>query len=358
MLIRKISLLVFMLFLSLVLIVGCAAEDVDDVIDDPVDDEPAVDEPVEDEFVSISLGNLYAIDEIHSVTMVMFKELVEEKSEGSIEIEFFPAGQTGTGPDQLEMVMQGTQDMFFGGTGWSAAYIDNHMHESLFFLFDNREQHIKFLESDYVRATEQQLLDQYNVRTIEGMFLRTPRHLVSTEPIQTLEDLEGKRWRVPESQGYLESADALASAVTIDFGEVYVAFQQGIVDIAEGIAPSVYNMGFHEVAPNITKTAHVHGNVDLWINEDVWQNLSANQQAVLEEAAAQAAVYFTEEMLTLEEEFFQKMEDEGATIFEFDEDEKARWKAIVAEQAVPLLEEMGAYDEGLYEEIVEFLEGQ
>lgn len=343
-------LLIGLLLFSVFMIVGCGAEE------SVVEETEPVEEETTDEFVKLSIGNLYSIDEPHSLAIIRFQELVEEKTGGTVEIEFFPAAQTGGGPVQLESVMQGTQDMFFGGTGWSATFVKNHMHESLFFLFDSKEQHVKFLQSDYIKDTQQQLLDNYNMRTLPGMALRSPRQLVSTKPVETLEDLAGMRWRVPASQAYPESADALSSAVTIAFSEVYVALQQGIADIVCGIAPSVYDMKFYEVAPYITKTAHVHAKVDLWINEDSWKKLSANQQAAMNEAAIEMADYFTQIMEDNEEKYFKMMEDEGATILEFSDEERARWKQVVAENAVPALVASGAYDEGLYEEIIEFLE--
>jgi TRAP-type C4-dicarboxylate transport system substrate-binding protein len=344
-------LLVGLLIFTVFLIAGCGAEE------SVVEETEPVEEEAVDEFVKLSIGSLYSVEEPHSMAIIKFQELVEEKTGGTVEIEFFPAAQTGGGTVQLESVMQGTQDMFFDGTGWSATFVKNHMHESLFFLFDSKEQHVKFLQSDYIKDTQQQLLDNYNLRTLPGMALRSPRQLVSTEPVQTLEDLAGMRWRVPASQAYPESADALASAVTIAFSEVYVALQQGIADIVCGIAPSVYDMKFYEVAPYITKTAHVHAKVDLWINEDSWKKLSANQQAAVNEAAVEMANYFTQMMEENEEKFFELMEAEGATILEFSDEERARWKQLVAEKAVPALVAQGAYDEGLYEEIIAFLEG-
>ena len=51
-----------------------------------------------------------------------FKTMVEEKSNGSIKVEYYPAGQVGTGDDLTELMQTGSVDMSWRAIDWYSKF--------------------------------------------------------------------------------------------------------------------------------------------------------------------------------------------------------------------------------------------
>ncbi len=349
----RMSLVLFILFIAFIVIVqlGCQT---DGTIDDATDTENGV---TDLEVVTLSAGTIFPIDDPHSLAVIKFGELLNEKTGGTINIELFPAGQTGGAVAQLEMLSEGTQDIFFEGAGWVGSYVPNIIEDSLFFALSDRDEQYKYLESDFCKDAHGEFSKEWNIRILANNFLRAPRAIVSKTPISSLEDIKGKKWRLPAAAGWPESAVALgASPVQVPWGEVYLALQQGVVDMACSMEESIYTMKFHEVAPYITLSGHILQNCQLYINEDVFQSLSPEQQDAMIEAAYEAGDYYSALTTEAAEINLKLCEEEGATIIYLDDEEKERWKKAVYEGAVKQLEDDGKWDVGRFTEIRAFLD--
>jgi TRAP-type transport system periplasmic protein len=74
----------------------------------------------------------------------------------------------------------------------------------------------------------------------------------------------------------------------VEFAEVYLALQQGVVDGQENPIPTIQAMGFHEVQDYINLTAHIQSSTQKLIAEGVWEQLSEPQQEALVEAVEEA----------------------------------------------------------------------
>jgi len=61
--------------------------------------------------IQLSLGHTNNTDHHYQVLAESFKKIVEEKSNGQLIINIFPAEQLGSGSEMLESVKSGTQDM-------------------------------------------------------------------------------------------------------------------------------------------------------------------------------------------------------------------------------------------------------
>ena len=61
--------------------------------------------------IQLSLGHTNNTDHHYQVLAESFKKIVEEKSNGQLIINIFPAEQLGSGSEMLESVKSGTQEM-------------------------------------------------------------------------------------------------------------------------------------------------------------------------------------------------------------------------------------------------------
>ena len=104
--------------------------------------------------------------------------------------------------------------------------------------------------------------------------------------VRSLEDLKGLKFRSPGNQGRILQKLGM-TPVTLPGGEIFPALQSGAIDGAEWIGP--YNdlaLGFYQVC----KYYYSHGyhepgaGLQLMINEQAWQSLDAELQAIVRTA--------------------------------------------------------------------------
>ena len=104
--------------------------------------------------------------------------------------------------------------------------------------------------------------------------------------VRSLEDLKGLKFRSPGNQGRILQKLGMTT-VTLPGGEIFPALQSGAIDGAEWIGP--YNdlaLGFYQVC----KYYYSHGYhepgaaLQLMINEQAWQSLDAELQAIVRTA--------------------------------------------------------------------------
>ena len=83
------------------------------------------------------------------------------------------------------------------------------------------------------------------------------RNFYAKTPINTPDDLKGKKIRVQQSPASVAMANAFgAAAAPMGFGEVYTAIQQGVIDGAENNELALTNNKHGEVAKYYTYNKH------------------------------------------------------------------------------------------------------
>ncbi|MDP7295512.1 MAG: TRAP transporter substrate-binding protein DctP, partial [Vicinamibacterales bacterium] len=97
--------------------------------------------------------------------------------------------------------------------------------------------------------------------------------------------LQGLKIRVQKSVLAMQMVETLGGAPTpIDWGELYSALDQGVVDGAENNRPSYVVARHHEIARYYSLDEHSRQPDVLVINPDAWASLSADHQAALTRA--------------------------------------------------------------------------
>lgn len=110
--------------------------------------------------------------------------------------------------------------------------------------------------------------------------------------INTVEDLKGLKFRIPGFGGDVIE-EVGGTAVTLPGGEIFAALQSGAIDAGEMAGPWIdLGFGFYKAAkyfynPGFQEPTSAES---LGINLDLWNDLSAADQAVIKMAAAQENV--------------------------------------------------------------------
>ena len=231
-------------------------------------------------------------------------ERVNVLSGGRIAIEILPTGAVVPHPETLEAVgagiLQGhmTDPSYFAGRDPAFAMIGN--------LVGAWGDPLEFLEYMNYGGGEElynELVNPYNVHLI-GASATGLEAFVSSRPIRSVADLEGLRLRAPEGMVYDIFSLAGASPVNLPGSEVYTSLERGVIDAADyTVFATNHSLGLHEFAayPNYPGF-HSLPMVAVSINMDVWNELPADLQGILEMSVDQLAIDTVMRLRVLDQE--------------------------------------------------------
>lgn len=251
-----------------------------------------------------------------------FAELVSEKSGGRITIEVFPAGQLGDEKTVYQTLQMGggTIDMCRGNTNSMNDFGLKKMNLfGLPFIFRDREHLWNVLNSE---IGEEILAEPQEVSSsMVGLFYldEGSRNFftIGSKPVNSIEDFQGLKLRVPTTDLMSDTAAALGVQSTpISFSELYSAIQSGTVDGAEQPHSGYVSNKFYEVAPNYILTGHTYSPGIVLMSESSWNKLDAEDQALIMEAGKETEEWNRANIEELDNDLLQQAKDAGANVIE------------------------------------------
>jgi tripartite ATP-independent transporter DctP family solute receptor len=111
-------------------------------------------------------------------------------------------------------------------------------------------------------------------------------------PINKPEDLVGVKLRTPADPATVDMFQAMgASTQQINFGELYIAIQQGVVDGQENPLANIHSSKLHEVQKYISITNHKYESMPFVMSAITWGRLSADDRKMIKDAAQEATAF-------------------------------------------------------------------
>jgi tripartite ATP-independent transporter DctP family solute receptor len=275
-------------------------------------------------------------------------KLISEKSNGTIEMQVFPSSQLGSKNDIIDQMLAGDSVITLAD---GAFYADRGVPDFgiVFgpYLFDSWEECWALTESDWWSDQSGQL-EAKGLKLLTANWIYGDRHTLSTKPIRTVDDLKGKKIRVPNNTIQIKGFEVLGATPTpMPLGDVYTALQQGTIDGLENPLPVLYNGKFHEVAKYLTLDAHVK-NFTTWIcGTTFFDTLTPEQQQLLVETGNEAGLYNNDLQQKAEQETLEKFKAEGVEVIEVD-------SSSFKEKSLPFYELpdfTSLWSEGLFETV-------
>jgi len=157
----------------------------------------------------------------------------------------------------------------------------------------------------------------------------------SVHPIETLEDIQGMRIRVQESELMMDMVEALGGKpVPITYGDVYSALQTGEIEGAENNWPSYESVRHYEVARYYSLDEHTRVPEMQLISQVTWERLKPEYQEIIRECAQESSLYERELWVAREKTSEERVRKAGCTLTELLPEEKMRFQ----EAMVPVYE--------------------
>jgi TRAP-type C4-dicarboxylate transport system substrate-binding protein len=198
---------------------------------------------------------------------IAFAKKVEEATGGKLKINVFPAGSSGfKDKEALDAVSENLLQMaeVWGGHVAGQEQIMELMDLPLFVPGDTA---FRFKLWDTLRPLYSDLLKQKYKVTVYDVGQLNPRRLYTKGPVTTLADLKGLKIRAigPADAGWVRALGG--EATTTNWGELYTALQQKVVDGHMAAYGAHLAMKFDEVTEHIYETSNAGPTYFILVND-------------------------------------------------------------------------------------------
>lgn len=275
--------------------------------------------------MTIKLGHDQPERSTHQQAALKFRELVESRTKGDIQVKIFPAQLLGTGTQMVEQVQAGALETALIPTAWIAPVAPSVQILDLPFLFPSRPVAYKVIDGQAGRA----ILGPLNKVNIEGVafweggFKQFTGHF----PIREPKDYEGHKIRTMPAPVIIEQFKAFgATPVPIDFKELYSALQQKIVDGQENPIATTVLMRFYEVQKYLTLSDHGYIAYVFLVHKPLLDRLPTATRDIIVETAREAGRHQRELIAESEKAHLETMRKAGLEITRLTPEQRAKFE--------------------------------
>ena len=265
---------------------------------------------------------------------VEFKRIVEEKTNGSLEVKHFPDNQLGNDRVITESTIFGDIDIGVSSTSPLATLFPDLYAFDAPFLFLSPEDAYAKLDGETGKA----ILKTLEKKGLKGLAFWENgfRNFTnSKKAVAEPADLDGMKIRTMENDVHLAAWRALgANPTPMAFSELFTALQQGTVDGQENPLGIIDGNRFQEVQSNVSLTQHVYTPYIVFMNLDKFNSLSKEEQEAITSAAKETTAFQRKRSQELEKEILVRIKNDGVTVTELTPDQKAMWQKIVVDAKI------------------------
>jgi len=219
-----------------------------------------------------------------------FRDLVNERLKGKVEVEVYPNSQLFGDNKVLEAMLLGDVQMAAPALSKFSRYTKKLQLFDLPFLFKDIASVDRFQQSDAGKG----LLNAISKKGLIGLgYLHNGlKQLSSSKPLRVPADAQGLKFRIMSSDVLAAQFKAVkATPLKKPFSEVFTLLQTKAIDGQENTWSNIYSKKFFEVQPYITESNH--GLLDYMVvtSAEFWQGLPEDIRAEVKKAMEEAIVF-------------------------------------------------------------------
>ena len=274
--------------------------------------------------IIMRVGHAQPITHPRHQSYLLFKKLVEERTNNKIIVQIFPSAQLGSEIVMLEQVKSGVLEGTRGGSFESMA--PELLIYTLPFLFDSLDSIQKVtmgpIGEKIAKYTEKNGLATLATGDSGGFYSITN----NLYPISGPEDIEGLKMRTPPIATKIETMKAFgAEPVIMAYGDVYIALKEGIVDGQDNPLVNIESMRFYEVQRYLTLIEYQFCPDPFIVNLEWYESLNDENQIILKQCAVEAMQYNDELVWAANEKALEVL-SRSMVVIELTDEQKQAFK--------------------------------
>lgn len=255
-------------------------------------------------------------DSDEHVAAQTFKQIVESKSKGQIEVRVLPNNQVGNEGQGFEQVQNGIIEMDMFSEGTMPRFFKPALVLGLPFLFPSSEVAWEVLDGPFAREYDEAFRKGTGVRILghgESGF----RSLFNrVREVRAPKDMAGLKIRTMENPAHVAMMKGLgANPTPVSWTEVYSALQSGVVDGMENPPGLFYIMKFYEQQKYLSVVKHLYSVHTVMINEKFFSGLSKEHQDLVLEAGRAATLAGRKTAIDAENAAIENLKKRGIQVY-------------------------------------------
>lgn len=260
--------------------------------------------------IKLTLGHNAAPGNPKALGAQFFADQLGKRSNGKFTVQVAGGAQLGDDQTMLTAMRTGTMDMSVNSQGPVAAVVPETAALGMPFLFSSLPQAWKVLDGPVGKELAKKF-EAKNLVVLAWWDNGIRQTTNNKRPVTKPEDLQGMKIRTPADPATVDLFQAMgASTQQINFSELYVAIQQGVVDGQENPLANIHSSKLYEVQKYLSLTRHKYESMPFLMSGITWKKLSEADHKLVLEVAAEAAAYERKLMLESDDKLigeFRKM---------------------------------------------------
>lgn len=219
-----------------------------------------------------------------------WKELLESRSGGTIEMQVFHSASLGSERTINEGVLAGSINAGIGAGAW-AGFVPSYNVVSLPFLIRDLKHMYAVADGEPGRQIARDA--EAKGFKVLAYFSAGDQHFQTrNKPVRTMADFKGLKIRVIENKALIDAFRAMGAVpAPIPYPQIYTALQQGTVDGTANDLLSVTTLKLYEVAKFLTLSSYVVEPRPVIMSKAFFDGQPADVQRLLVDTAREAAVF-------------------------------------------------------------------
>jgi len=267
--------------------------------------------------IELKLGNTTPASGNQSISAVEFARRVNERMAGKAHVTVYDNSQLGNEREMLQKLKIGTLEFSQPSTIMSTVSPEFGLFD-MPYLIKDRAHFERFLDAVFWSdiAPKAEAKGYKIVAVYENGF----RHITNNKrPINTPEDLKGIKIRIPRGVWRQKMFEAYgASPAPLEFAELFVALQTGVMDGQENPLPNIWGGKLNEVQKYLTITNHVYTPSFLTMGLDRWNKLPVDLQTEIQKIARETQHWAFESAAKEDIAILEKLKKSGIEVNDAD----------------------------------------
>jgi tripartite ATP-independent transporter DctP family solute receptor len=274
--------------------------------------------------MTMTVSHTGSDESMNQFVSLKIKELLESRSNGNITVEIYPAGQLGADKDMILSTKNGDIDFHVCSTGPLVNDIPAASIIDIPFLFNDVQSARKTLNDPYFRKMFESEFEKsgFKLLIVTDQGFRT---LTTNKKIEKINDLKGISIRIMENKNHLAFwKDLGVNATPLNFGEVYMSLQQGLLNGQENPYNIIYDSKFYEVQKYVTNINHIYHCMTVAMGISKYNELPEIYKTLVKDVMMDVTNISYEQSNRSSNEYLKKLLDGGMTFIDFDKIPNAR----------------------------------
>ncbi|MBO8162146.1 MAG: DctP family TRAP transporter solute-binding subunit [Brevibacillus sp.] len=284
-----------------------------------------------EEKIEIKFAHEEAETDLQGMYANKFKEILEAKTNGKVEVKIYPVGTLGTDLNIAEQLQQGVVQFAISSPGTTGSIVPEAQIVALKFLFsDDPKVNYKVLTEG--KAFNEMIAGEYEKHNMKVLHFWPEgfNSWTSNKVIKTPDDLKGYKMRTQTSPLMVKSYEVFgANPTPLDFSEVYTGLQLGTIDGQENPNFFIESTNLYEVQKYLINARHSIYVTSTVANKEYYDSLPDDVRKAVEETINELKPYAFEIEQKANNEALERMKATGKIeVIELDESARAKFKEL------------------------------